>query len=306
MTIRAVGPGRGWGWLQQAINLGRHNPRAIFGATGLLAAVALVPSVLQLVLQLVFKESPSAIVAVMAIMTVLSMVVTALLIGGMLRVIHAAENGQPTRASAIFDTFRDGHLRGRLIGFGVLMMVIYLGVFVAVISLFGKDFMRWYWELITSAQAMQAAGGAAAPPNLAEMPEGLGRIMAIGSLFALFMGGVYAIGFGQVALGDRGVGEAFMDGLRGAIKNVLPILVLAVLSILAMLVVAIGIGLVAAIVTLVAGMISKTLAVALLLPIYFGMILLIYVVMFGVMYFMWRDICADAPPPVPRADQLEV
>lgn len=306
MTTRAVGPGRGWGWLQQAINLGRHNPRAIFGAAALMAVVALIPSVLQIVLQLVFKESASATMAVMAITTVLSMVVTALLIGGMLRVIHAAENGQPTHATAIFDPFREGEVRGRLIGFGVLMMVIYLGVFFVVLSLFGKDFMRWYWELITSAQAMQAAGGAAAPPNLAEMPEGLGRVMAIGSLFALFMGGVYAIGFGQVALGGRRVGEAFVDGLRGTIKNVLPIVVLAVLSVLGMLVLTLGVVLVAGIITLVVGLVSKTLALVLLLPIYFAMILLMYVVMFGVMYFIWRDVCSDAAPVVPRMDQLEV
>ncbi|MFS8138494.1 MAG: hypothetical protein ACMG50_10255, partial [Thermomonas sp.] len=260
MTTRAVKPGRGWGWLQQAINLGRHNPRAIFGAAALMALVALIPSVLQIVLQLVFKENPTATMAVMAITTVLSMVVTTLLIGGLLRVIHAAENGQPTHATAIFDTFRDRHLRGRLIGFGVLMMVIYLGVFIAVISLFGGDFMRWYWELITSAQAMQAAGGAVAPPNMADVPDGLGRIMAIGSLFALFMGGVYAIGFGQVALGGRRVGDAFVDGLRGTVKNVLPIVVLAVLSVIGMFVLVFGVGLVAVIVTLVASMVSKALA----------------------------------------------
>lgn len=306
MTTRAVGPGRGLGWLQQAINLGRHNPRAIFGATALMAVIALIPSVLQIVLQLVFKESPTAIVAVMAITTVLSMVVTALLIGGLLRVIHAAENGQPTHATAIFDTFREPQVRGRLIGFGVLMMVIYLGVFIAVISLFGQDFMRWYWELITSAQTMQAAGGTVPPPNLAEMPDGLGRIMAIGSLFALFMGGVYAIGFGQVALGGRRVGEAFVDGLRGTVKNVLPIVVLAVLSVTGMFVLVFGVALIAVIVTLVTSMISKALAVAILIPIYFAMILLMYVVMFGVMYFIWRDICADTLPPSLRADQLEV
>ena len=306
MTTRAVGPGRGWGWLQQAFNLGRHNPRAVFGAAALMAIVALIPSVLQIVLQFVFKESPTAIVAVMAVTTVLSMVVTALLIGGLLRVIHAAENGQPTHATAIFDTFRDTQVRGRLIGFGVLMMVIYLGVFIGVISLFGQDFMRWYWELITSAQAMQAGGGAVAPPNLAEMPDGLGRIMAIGSLFALFMGGVYAIGFGQVALGGRRVGDAFVDGLRGTVKNVLPIVVLAVLSVIGMFVLVFGVGLIAVIVTLVAGMVSKALAVALLIPIYFAMILLMYVVMFGVMYFIWRDVCTDASPVAPRADQLEL
>lgn len=304
MTTRAVGPGRGWGWLQQAINLGRNNPKAIFGASALMAVVSLIPSVLQISLQSAFKESPSALMAIMAVTTVLSMVVTALLVGGLLRVIHAAENGQPTHATAIFDTFRDRHLRGRLIGFGVLMMVIYLGVFIAVISLFGQEFMRWYWELITSAQALQAAGGTSTAPTLAQMPEGLGRVMAIGSLFALFMGGVYAVGFGQVALADRKVGEAFVDGLRGTIKNVLPIVVLAVLSLLAMLLLVIGVGLVVAIVTLVVGMLSKALAVVLLVPIYFGMILLMYVVIFGVMYFMWRDICSDAPP-LARMDRIE-
>jgi hypothetical protein len=306
MTTRAVGPGRGWGWLQQAINLGRHNPRAIFGAAALMAVVALIPSVLQILLQLVFKESPTAIVAVMAITTLLSMVVTALLIGGLLRVIHAAENGQPTHATAIFDTFRESQVRGRLIGFGVLMMVIYVGVFVAVISLLGRDFMHWYWELITSAQAMQAGGAAVAPPTLAEVPDGVGQVMAIGSLFALFMGGVYAIGFGQVALGGRRVGEAFVDGLRGTIKNVLPIVVLAVLAIVGMFVLVFGVALIAVLVTLLASMVSKALAIVLLVPIYFALILLMYVVMFGVMYFIWRDICTDVPPVATRADQLEL
>lgn len=306
MTTRAVGPGRGWNWLQQAINLGRHNPRAIFGATALMAIMILIPSVVQFILQLVFKESPMAVMAVTAVTMLLSVIVGPLLIGGLLRVIHAAEHGQPTHATAVFDTFRDGQARGRLIGFGVLMMVIYVGGFAVVVSLFGKDFMAWYWEMITAAQAAQVADGVATPPDLAGMPEGFGRIMAIGSLFGLFMGGVYAVGFGQVALGDRGVGAAFAEGLRGTVKNVLPIVVMAVLSVLGVLVLAIGFGLVAGIVALVVGMISKMLAVALLLPIYFGLILLIYVVMFGVMYFMWRDICTDASSAAQRADQLEV
>lgn len=305
MTTRAVGPGRGWSWLKQAINLGRNNPRAVFGATALMAVIALIPSVLQMLLQLVFKESPTTIMVVVAIMTLVSMVVTSLLIGGVLRVIHAAENGLPTHATAVFDTFRAGQMRSRLIGFGILMMAIYLGVFLLVVSLVGQDFMRWYWELITSAQAMQASGAAAAPPNFAEMPDGLGRIMAIGSLFGLFMGGTYAIGFGQVAVGGRRISEALMDGLQGTIKNVLPILVLAVLSIVAMVVLTIGVVLVAGIITLVAGAISKILATALLLPIYFGMILLIYVVMLGAMYFLWRDICLDVQPAAPQDHQLE-
>jgi len=305
MTTRAVSPGQGWRWLRQAIDLGRHDPKAVFGAVALLAAIALVPSVVQMVFQTGLGLGPEAVIWVLGLTTIVSLVVYPLLIGGMLRVIHAAENGQPTRATAIFQTFRAGSDRGRLIGFGLVMTAIYLAVFLAVISLLGEDFMTWYWQLITAAQAQQA-GGAPMSAEAMALPDGFGRVMAIGSLFALFMGGVYAIGFGQVALGGRRIGEAIGDGVTGTLKNVLPIVVLAVIAVLAMFALVLVVGLVAAILMLVGGLVHKALGVALLAPIYLGMLLVVYVVMFGVMYFMWRDICADAPPPVvPRDDRLE-
>ena len=36
MTTRVVSPGRGWSWFRQAINLGRNNPKAVFGAVALM------------------------------------------------------------------------------------------------------------------------------------------------------------------------------------------------------------------------------------------------------------------------------
>ena len=39
MTTRAVSPGGGWRWFRQAIDLGRSNPKAIFGAVALLVVV---------------------------------------------------------------------------------------------------------------------------------------------------------------------------------------------------------------------------------------------------------------------------
>lgn len=306
MTTRAVSPGSGWRWFRQAINLGRNNPKAVFGAVALLALVALIPSVIQLVLQYGLGLGPQAVMMVVALTTLLSVLVYPLLIGGLLRVIHAAENDQPTRATAIFDTFRPSGDRLRLVVFGVLMTAIYLGAFLLVISLFGKDFMSWYWQLITAAQAQQA-GGAALPPDAMALPEGFGRVMAIGSLVALFMGGVYAIGFGQVALGGRSVGAAFGDGLGGTLKNVLPIVVLAVLAVVAMFGLVLVVGILAAILMLVGGLVHKALGVILLVPIYLGMLLAIYVVMFGVMYFMWRDVCGEPPAPeAPRDDLIEL
>ena len=306
MTTRVVSPGRGWSWFRQAINLGRNNPKAVFGAVALMAVIALIPSAVQLLLQHGLGLGPEAVMAVIGLTTLASIVVYPLLIGGLLRVIHAAENGQPTHASAIFDTFHAGSGSGRLIGFGLLMTAIYLGVFLLVVSLFGKDFLDWYWKLITAAQAQQA-GGAPMSPEMMALPEGFGRVMGLGSLFALFMGGVYAIGFGQVALGGRSIGAALGDGLGGTLKNVLPIVLLAVLAVVAMIALGLVVGIVGGILALVGGLVHKALGMLLLIPVYIGMLLVVYVVMFGVMYFMWRDICGEAPAAeAPRDDRIEL
>ena len=136
MTTRAVSPGSGWRWFRQAINLGRNNPKAVFGAVALLAVIALIPSVIQLVLQYGLGLGPEAVMTVIGLTTVASILVYPLLIGGLLRVIHAAENGQPTHATAIFDTFHADNGRGRLIGFGLLMTAIYVGVFLLVMPIY--------------------------------------------------------------------------------------------------------------------------------------------------------------------------
>ena len=300
MQTHVKGPAAGWSWLMQAVNLGRNNPKAIFGAVALLALVALIPSVVQLAVQYGLKLGPNATMGVIAVCTLVMVVVYPLLIGGVLRVIDASEKGQATHASALFDTFRSGHGGGRLIGFGVAMFVIYLAVFVAVVALFGQDFFNWYMELLTaSTQPDPAAAQALA---MQDIPDGFGTVMALGTLASLFFGGIYAIGFGQVALGGRGVGGALADGVAGTLKNVLPILLLAAIVFVALLVFALAMALVAGLLALIGGMVHPALAALLIAPVYLGALLVMYVVMFGVMYFMWRDICGE--PAAPSADHV--
>jgi hypothetical protein len=299
MTTKAVGPVKGWDWLMRAVNLGRNNPKAIFGATAWVALVALIPTAIQLCLQYVFRASPSAIMSVIGVTTLFSILLYPLLIGGLLRVIDAAENGRPTRAAAVFDTFRSGQGAGRLVGFGLLMTAIYIGLFLVVIYLFGQDFMHWYWNLITTAQSNPGA-----TPQMDSLPAGFGKVMALGSLVALFMGGVYAIGFGQVANGGRGVFEALSDGMAGTAKNVLPIVLLAAIAFIAYLVLVVVVVIVALVISLI-GAISKALAVVLAIPVVLAFVVGLYVVLFGIMYYMWRDICGDAASPAAPADQLQ-
>lgn len=303
MTTRALGPAAGWRWLIQAINLGRNNPKAVFGAVVLVALVAMIPSLLQALLQYGLKLGPEATMTVVGLVSLLSILVYPLLFGGLLRVIDAAENGRPTEATAVFAPFKAGQGAARMIGFGVLMTIIYLALFVLVLSLFGKELWTWYWNLVTTAEAMQKSGQGAGLPSGMGLPDGIGTVATLGSVVGLFLGGVYTVGFGQVALGGRGVGAALGDGVAGTLKNLLPLLVLAVLGVVGMLVVVVVLAMVGGMLMLL----GKTLGALLLLPIYFGLVLVMYVVMFGVMYFMWRDICGEPAANLPaRNDQLEV
>lgn len=304
MSTHARNPAAGWSWLKQAIHLGRGNPRAVFGAVALLALVAMLPSLVQVVLQSALGLGTTGTMAVMAASTLVMVVVYPLLIGGVLRVIDAAEHGRPVHATALFDTFRAGNDAGRLVGFGVAMFAAYIAVFVVVVGLFGQDFLAWYMEVLAASTQNDAEAQAKV---LQDIPEGFGTLMALGTLAGLFFGGVYAIGFGQVALRGRSVGSALVDGVAGTLKNVLPIGLLAVVSFVGFVAFALVAMLVIVLLATIGGLVHPLLAALLAAPAYFGALLVLYVVMFGVMYFMWRDVCEEGgEAPLLPPDRVEL
>lgn len=305
MSTRTMGPGHGWSWLARAVNLGRGNPKAVIGGIALVALIALLPSLVQMLLQGAMGGQADAGLTVAALTTLVSLVVFPLLIGGVLRVIDATEHGRPARASGVLEAFRSGHGAGRLIAFGLLMTALYLLVFGTIIGVFGQGLPEWYMQLVQL--TVEGGGKPVQPEDIPPPPSGLGMVMALGLLCGLYLGGAYAIGFGQVALGGRGVLEAMRDGLAGSLKNLLPIVVLAVLSIAALIALSLVATLLGGVLALVGGLVHPALSVLLVAPLYLGMILLMYVVMFGVMYHMWRDICAEPVAPAPLPDnQLEL
>lgn len=302
MTTRAMGPLAGLDWLKRGINLGRNNPKAVFGGAALLSVVALLPSVLQALVQFVVQPGEGGMLAIMALSTLLSIVLMPPLIGGYLRLIDAAEHGRPVSAGAVLAPFRSGGDAGRLIGFGLLLTLVYLALAFAVIALAGKGILDWYLQVLELTRNGQAAGAGTMPP----LPEGLGTAMALGSLVAIFLSGVYAIGFGQVALGGRGIGAGLADGVLGTVKNLLPLLLLAVLSIVLLIVVMLVLGLVVGLLMVIGGLVHPVLGAALALPVYFAFLLAIYVVMFGVMYYLWRDVAGQAPTQVATPGHVEL
>jgi hypothetical protein len=289
-----MGPGAGWSWLKRAINLGRNNPRALFGAAALLMLVALVPSVVQLLVEHAFGVTNNgAMLGIVLVGAVAMMVVYPLLIGGFFRVIDATEHNRPTHATALFDTFRAGQGRGRLIGFGLLLALIYLIALVALVAAFGSDVPGWYLQVLDASR--KATPGT--PPVIPALPEGLGTVFGLGMLLMMFLGSVYSIGFGQVALTTRSVAGALADGVSGTLKNLLPLLVLTLIALAAMLVLAIVLALVMGLLMALGSLLHPLLGVALVIPVYLAFLVAMYVVMFGVMYFLWRDVAGDDATP---------
>src|SRR3546814_13831584 len=117
--------------------------------------------------------------------------------------------------------------------------------------------------------------------------------MALGTLAGLFFGGVYTIGFGQVALRGRSVGSALADGVAGTLKNVLPIGLLEVVAFVGFFVFALVAMLVILLLAAIGGLVHPVLAMLLAAPVYFGALLVLSVVMFGGMYFIWRGVCGE-------------
>jgi len=292
MTTRANGPLAGIAWLRRGFNSGRHNPRAIFGGAALIMVAALIPGFLQAFAHAVLKPGPGAATIIAALTTVLAVVLLGPLMGGYLRVVDRSERGEPAQAADVIAPFRNAHDAKRLIGFSFIMLLVQLGALSLLFAIFGhalQNLQDWYLRVAELLQHATPEKPAQLPPP----PDGLGGLFSLGGLFALFVAAVFAVGFGQVALQGRNLGAALVDGLAGAARNLLPLLVMAAVAFALMM----AAGVVLVLVAGILGLLHPVLAVAVFLPLYMVFVLVLYVVMFGVMYHLWRDVAGDPPAP---------
>jgi hypothetical protein len=300
MTTRSRGALAGFGWLRRAVHLGHRNARAVFGGAAFVVLMSLLPSLITLPMQWGTMRSggtpdTTTMVAIMVISIVGSLLLVPL-VAGYLRVIDAAEQGRPARARDVFALYRQGEVL-RLMGYGLAMLVVYVAAFAIVLAVAGGGIGQWYLQAL----GMQAGSQ---PPALPGMPPHLGIAIALFAVLLLLIMGIYAISLGQVALGGRSVAGALADGVVGSLKNLLPLLVFAVSVTVAWIVVVIALVLVVGAVALLGKVVGVWLTIVLAVPLYIALMLAAFVVMFGAIYHLWRDVCGDDAAPAGTAQSI--
>jgi hypothetical protein len=306
MTTRALGPTAGLDWIRRAINLGAGNPRAVFGGAALFfVAIMGAAIVMSLVLGLfaaTLQPGGTASLALSLAITLPLLLLAACLMVGYLRIIDAVEGGRPASAGDTFAGFADMQTSLRAFGLLLALVVVQNALLAGIVAVFSPGLAEWYVEL------MQAQSSGEPPTSLAMTPpEGSGLAIFLVMVLMLLVYAVQSIGLGQVALAGRSVGGALADGFSGAIRNLLPLLVLVLLAVVAAIVAGIVLLLVAMVIGLLASLLGNWIAFVLGVPLYVAIVLAMVVVSFGVMYHMWRDITGGgtAPPPLP-ADSVEL
>ena len=272
----------------RGISIGFRHPKRLLGGTSILMLAAVIPMVIQLVMEhfLLRADTPSKPVFV-AIFIGAPMVVSLLLLplnAGYLQTVDAAERGLKGRARDIFKPYQEGTAPS-IIGYGLVLLLVYVALAALVIAVTGGGLPSWYMQLLT-AQANHLP-----PPGI--MPAGMGIAIALMVVLGVFMVGFYSISLGQVALRRREVFSAIADGFIGTMKNLLPLLVFILSLILGWLVILIGVVLIALVLMLVGKLVGVWAVFALVIPLYIALFLVMISGMFGLMYHLWRDVCGS-------------
>ncbi|HET7932328.1 MAG TPA: hypothetical protein VFL63_13195 [Rhodanobacteraceae bacterium] len=281
MQTHAKGPGAGWWWLIRGFTVLGRKPGTILGAAALLGVCMLVLSSAQMLVPL----HGNAKLAVVGVSMLIGAMLYPVLYGGFMRVIDAIRHDRPANAFMLFEPFKPGQGGARLALFGFGMWVIYAAFIALLASTVGRAMWTWYLDFLAH-QPPLGTPVTSLPP----LPSGFAVTLALVTVFFLFYSGAMAVGIGQASLRSASPVAAIKDGVAGAFKNVLPLVVLAICAILAILVVAVVIGIVGAILLGILAFLSKSLAVVVFVIVYVVMIVFMFAIIMGINYAMWHDV----------------
>lgn len=285
MRTRTRSPWAGFRWLSKGIGGLFHYPKPLIGGALVMILISIIPAVVSFAMQHApsatpFRPDATYFGVVMGISTVTNLLMMPINAGYM-QMIDAAESGLPAGARDIFRPYANGEAL-RLIGFALLISVIYFALFAIVLATVGHGLVDWYLKLLTAQAAHQ-------PPAIG-IPDNFFKTLGLFMIVGLFMYGLYAVGLGQAALGQRSAFGAIRDGIVGSFKNVLALVVLALSGLVMMLVLLIVVAILAAIFVMVGKLLGPLFMLVMVIILDAALMLALFPIMFGTMYQMWRDV----------------
>jgi hypothetical protein len=285
MTARKISLGAPYRWLGEALAMCRAQPRVLSGAASLLLLVALLPSMLQVVLETALRPSINGQLALQAFFSLLSLVLFPPAVGGFYRLAHCLHAGRPANAFDLFAVYRDAGAARQLIVtnliFVVASLVLLLGLALAVGGEPLLEFLR--------AMATLKPGATGLPP----FPDGLLPLVAVLLIIAVVILTAQGLAMAHVAISGAPPLPAIGAGFGVALRNIgalllfcLPLAVVALVVVLAFAVVAVLVG-------AMLSVINPMLAALLIVPVSMVLVLLVYALMFTFFYHAWRDTLAS-------------
>lgn len=301
MTPNAVDLAAPFRWLARAFDVGRRNPKALFGAIALVMAVVFAISVLQMMLQAGAQASTTGVAVVMALSTVISWVVMPPLFGGVFRVLDAAERGRPVVSTDVFNAFSQGQGGKRLVLTSLVYSLAYLALLALLLLTPLGQFFREYFAI---ALATPVGGEPDQAAILALMQKTPPTAILWLPLAALGIGAwlhASMLALATAALREASVAECVVAGLLAMGRNFLPLLGFSLALMVGGTLVFFLLALVGGLVVGLLSLISPVLGLVVLLPLMGLLMLATYALLFGFYYHAWRGIFGDEPEAPPAS-----
>jgi len=281
MTAGKVSLGAPYRWLGEAFAMCRAQPRVVFGAASLLMLVALLPSMLQLLLEALLHPSVAVGWALQALFSVVSLMVFPPMVGGFYRLVHALHEGKQANAMDLFAVFQDAGAARRLIVTNLVFILISIVVLLGLATAFGGEQLLGFLR----AMAMLQPGATEMPP----FPDGLLTLMAVLMIVAMVIMTAQGLATAHVAVSGATPFAAVGAGFGMALRNIGAFLLFYLPLAVVALVVALVFVLVAVLVGAMLSVVNPMLAAVLVAPLSLLLVLLMYALMFTFFYHAWRD-----------------
>ncbi len=234
----------------------------------------------------VFPTTPGATPDISVLLKIYALVLPMILLlmpplaGGWLRLCRDLDAGQ-ARFGEFFVPFRRGGLWLRLVGCSALTFLVSCAIGAGVFALlFGGKTM--------DVAAMLTAGGAGA----------IGRLF-LTELVVIYICYVvqipFALAFADIAIGERGLGDALGRAFAAWRSNLLAIALFVLVGLVCLLVAAIIAGLSIALLVFLVGLLSPWLSALAVILFYLLLVWAMYSWMFATMYLAWRSLLGDEP-----------